>query len=33
MNKEGKIGAKTVFDIPAAYLSQRTPQELRKEML
>jgi diaminopimelate dehydrogenase len=33
MNQEGKIGAKTVFDIPAAYLSPRTAEELRKEML
>ena len=33
MNKEGNIGAKTVFDIPAAYLSWRTGEELRREML
>ncbi|RQW80080.1 MAG: diaminopimelate dehydrogenase [Methanothrix sp.] len=33
MNREGNIGAKTVFDIPAAYLSMRTGAELRREML
>jgi diaminopimelate dehydrogenase len=33
MNQEEQIGAKTVFDIPAAYLSPRTAEELRKEML
>ena len=33
LNKEGQTGAKTVFDIGAAYLSTRTPEELRKEML
>jgi len=33
LNKEGQTGAKTVFDIGASYLSPRTPEELRKEML
>ena len=33
LNREGQIGAKTVFDIPLAYLSSRTPEELRREML
>jgi len=33
MNREGNVGAKTVFDIPAAYLSMRTGAELRREML
>lgn len=33
MNKEGLIGAKTVLDIAPAYLSIRSNDELRKEML
>lgn len=33
MNKEGMTGAKTMFDIAPAYLSQKTSDELRKEML
>ena len=33
LNSEGQIGAKTVFDIPLAYLSGRTGEELRREML
>ncbi|MBT8489594.1 MAG: diaminopimelate dehydrogenase [Deltaproteobacteria bacterium] len=33
LNNEGQVGAKTVFDIGASYLSPRTPEELRKEML
>lgn len=33
MKKEGQIGAKTVFDIPPAYLSIRTPDELRRCLL
>jgi diaminopimelate dehydrogenase len=33
MAKEGMSGCKTVFDIPPAYLSSKTPEELRKEML
>ena len=33
MKKEGAVGCKTVFDIPPAYLSAKTPQELYKEML
>jgi diaminopimelate dehydrogenase len=33
LNEEGQIGAMTVFDIGASYLSLKTPEELRKEML
>ncbi len=33
MNKEGFSGCKTLFDIPPAYLSPKTPEELRKELL
>ena len=29
----GQTGAKTVFDVPLAYLSNKTPEQLRKEML
>lgn len=33
MNKEGSIGAKTVFDVPLSYLSARPHAELIKELL
>ncbi len=33
LNKEGSRGCKTVFDVPPAYLSIKSPEELRKEML
>lgn len=33
LNKEGITGAKTVFDIAPAYLSVKTGEELRKELL
>lgn len=33
MNKDGQYGAKTMLDIPPAMLSQKTPEELRKELL
>lgn len=33
MNKEGMSGAKTVFDIPLAYLSPKSGMELIKELL
>ncbi len=33
MNKEGMTGAKTVFDVPVAYLSQKTSLELMTELL
>ncbi len=33
LNQEGKNGAKTVFDVPLAYLSHKTPDELRKSLL
>lgn len=33
MKKEGMSGCKTVFDIPPAYLSSKSDEELRKSML
>ncbi len=33
LNKEGQTGAKTVFDIPPAYLSHKSAEELRKNLL
>lgn len=33
LNKEGICGAKTVLDIPFSYLSEKTGEELRKELL
>ena len=33
MKSEGATGCKTGFDIPPAYLSAKSPEELRKEML
>ncbi|WP_058486771.1 diaminopimelate dehydrogenase [Defluviitalea phaphyphila] len=33
LHKEGQSGAKTVFDIPLAYLSPKSGEELRKELL
>ena len=33
MNKEGASGCKTVLDIPPAYLSAKSGEELRKELL
>ena len=33
MKNEGAIGCKTIFDIPPAYLSAKSPEQLRKEML
>jgi len=33
LNRDGQIGARTVFDIPAAYLSPRPPEELRAKLL
>ena len=33
MKQEGAVGCKTVFDIPPAYLSVKSPAELRREML
>ncbi len=33
LNKEGQHGCKTIFDIAPAYLSSKTPEELRKTML
>ena len=33
MNKEGQKGGKTVLDIPPAYLSIKSGEELRKELL
>ncbi len=33
LNKEGQNGCKTIFDIPPAYLSPKSAEELRKTML
>ncbi|NLU52452.1 MAG: diaminopimelate dehydrogenase [Clostridiaceae bacterium] len=33
LNKEGKTGVLTVFDIPLGYLSPKSAEELRKELL
>ena len=33
MNKDGMSGAKTMFDIAPSYLSAKSNEELRKEML
>ena len=33
MNKEGQTGCKTLFDIPPAYLSAKSGEELRKTLL
>ena len=33
MAREGMTGCKTVFDVPPAYLSSRSPEDLRKHLL
>lgn len=33
MSKGGEVGARTVFDVPPAYLSIKSPEELRRELL
>ncbi len=33
MKKEGAVGCKTIFDLPPAYLSPKSDEELRKTML
>jgi len=33
MNQAGSSGARTVFDVPLAYLSPMSGEQLRKEML
>ena len=33
LNKEGQYGAKTVLDVPPAYFSKKSSEELRKELL
>jgi diaminopimelate dehydrogenase len=33
MQQEGQCGAKTVFDVPPAYLSPKSGEELRKSLL
>jgi diaminopimelate dehydrogenase len=33
LNQEGQIGAKTVFDIPLGYLSSKSAEELRQNLL
>jgi diaminopimelate dehydrogenase len=33
LNKEGQVGAKTVFEVPPVYISPKSAEELRKELL
>lgn len=33
LHQEGQIGAKTVYDVPPGYLSIKSPEQLRKELL
>ena len=33
MNQDGQTGAKTIFDVPPAYLSAKSGEELRKQLL
>lgn len=33
LNQEGQIGAKTVFDIPLGYLSSKSSEDLRRDLL
>ena len=33
INRNGQYGAKTIFDIPPVLLSEKTPEELRKQLL
>jgi diaminopimelate dehydrogenase len=33
MHKTGAIGACTIFDLPLGYLSPKSPEDLRKELL
>lgn len=33
MSREGQVGARTVLDVPPAYLSPKSGEELRKECL
>lgn len=33
MNQQGQYGAKTIFDIPPAFLSEKSSEELRQELL
>jgi len=33
LHQEGQIGAKTVYDVPPGYLSMKSPEQLRKELL
>ena len=33
LNREGRTGAVTVFDVPVGYLSPKSPEQLRKELL
>lgn len=33
LNQEGQNGAKTVYDVPPGYLSMKSPEQLRKELL
>jgi diaminopimelate dehydrogenase len=33
MALEGQVGAKTVLDVPPAYMSMKSDEQLRKELL
>lgn len=33
LNQKGQVGANTVFDIPLALLSHKSPEELRRDLL
>jgi diaminopimelate dehydrogenase len=33
MRREGAVGAKTIFDLPIGYLSPKSPEQLRRELL
>ena len=33
LSQEGQSGAKTLYDVPPGYLSRRTPEELRRDLL
>ncbi len=33
LNKEGRVGALTIFDVPPAYLSPKSGEQLRRELL
>lgn len=33
LNKDGQVGAKTIFDVPLSYISRKSPEQLRRELL